>query len=116
MPTVIELEAPADVHTPVELPAGILPIATFLAAHPGMLEVVNEGIQHLHQVFPETSGFRLALKADPDIADWTYLVVSVKTASPVAEAHARLKKFVETWWLAHSAQCGDVLLFNVEYL
>jgi len=117
MPAVFALpDAPPDLEVQVDA-AEVLPqIAAFLAKHPGLQEVLHDGIQHLRKAFPESRCFILALEADPEIPGWDYLVVSVKTALRVADAHARLDTFADAWWLAHIAQFGDVLLFDLEYV
>jgi len=119
MSAVLELPQPVP---QVEMwgvwPEGAQPIAAFLAKHPGLLEVLNTGLHHFSQLFPfpDRSGFTLALETDPEIAGWKYLAVSVQTTLPVAEAHGRLQRFDEQWWLEHVAQFGDVLLFDLEYV
>jgi len=90
-------------------------ITAFLAKHPGLLEVLTEGLWHLHQAFPESDRFTIALEADRESPDWEYAVVCVQTALPVPAAHDRLDAFTRTWLLEHTAQLGDTVLFDVEY-
>lgn len=93
------------------------PIATFLAKHgEELLELLNEGIQHLHKAFPESQSFVLTLEADRELTDWEYLVVLVKTSLPMEEGNARLNAFTNSWLLGHVAQIGDKLLFDLEYV
>ena len=96
--------------------AVLRPIAAFLAKHEeGLLALLHDGIRHLHKAFPESRGFLLTLEADRELPDWEYLVVSVTTALPVEEAHARLNVFADAWLLDHFAQIDDKLLFDLEY-
>lgn len=97
--------------------AMLRPIATFLAKHEdGLLELLSEGIRHLHNAFPESRGFVLTLEVDPELPDWEYLVVSIKTSLTVEEANARLNAFTNSWLFDHVAQIGDKLLFDLEYV
>ena len=91
------------------------PIASFFAKHPGLLELLNDGIQHLRHVFPESRGFTMTLEADREVSDWEYLVIRVKTTLPVEEAHTCMVTFDEEWLLDRSAAIGGKLLFDVEY-
>ncbi len=96
--------------------AVLRPIAAFLAKHEeGLLALLHDGIRHLHKAFPESRSFLLTLEADRELPDWEYLVVSVTTALPVEEAHARLNVFADAWLLDHVAQIDDKLLFDLEY-
>jgi hypothetical protein len=117
MPAVFALpDVPPEVTVQVDT-AEVLPqIAAFLAKHPGLREVLYAGIQRLHQTFPESSEFLLALEEDPEIAGWESLVVLVKASLPVDTVHARLTTAFDPWWLEHIAQFGNVLLFDVEYV
>ncbi len=91
-------------------------IATFLAKHDAkLLELLNEGIRHLHEAFPESQSFKLVLDADREIPGWEYLVVSVKTSLSAEEAHARLNAFADAWLLDHMAQVNGTLLFDLEH-
>lgn len=99
-----------------EREAVLRPIAAFLAKHDArLLELLNEGIRHLHEAFPESRGFKIVLDADREIPGWEYLVVSVKTSLPAEEAHARLNAFADAWLLDHMAQVDGTLLFDLEY-
>jgi exonuclease VII large subunit len=95
--------------------AQLQPIASFLAKHPGLLEVLNDGIQHLHHAFPGNRGFTMTLEADREVSNWEYLVVRVKTNLSVEDAHKCMAAFDEEWLLDRSAAIGDTLLFDVEY-
>ncbi len=96
--------------------AAMQQIAAFLAKHEGLLELLNEGIQHLRQAFPENRSFMVTLEADREAPNWAYLVVSIKTSLPVEEADSHLDAFADAWLLDHVAQIGDKLLFDLEYL
>jgi hypothetical protein len=96
--------------------AVLRPIAAFLAKHDArLLELLNEGIRHLHEAFPESRGFKIVLDADREIPGWEYLVVSVKTSLPAEEAHARLNAFADAWLLDHMEQVDGTLIFDLEY-
>jgi hypothetical protein len=117
MPTVFDLpHVPPGVQVQADTANASRQIAAFLAKHPGLLEVLAEGLWYLHQAFPESDRFTIALEADRESPDWEYAVVCVQTALPVEEAHRRLDTFTRAWLLEHTAQLGDALLFDVEYV
>lgn len=98
-----------------EREAALRTVAAFLAKHDArLLELLNEGIQHLRKVFPESRGFKIGLEADREVPGWEYLAVSVKTSLPAEEAHARLNAFAEAWLLDHMAQIDGALVFDLE--
>jgi hypothetical protein len=119
MSTVFEFpRVPAGVQVHADTADASQQIAAFLAKHPGLLEVITEGLGHLHQAFPESQmdAYEIDLEADREVADWEYLVIRVKTALPVETAHARITAFDETWLLDHSAKIGGRVIFDVEYV
>ena len=61
-----------------------------VAKHPGLLDVLTEGLWYLHQVFPESDRFAIALESGRESPGWEYAAVYVQTALPVPEAHDRL--------------------------
>ncbi len=105
-------QAATEMHETFER---LQPIASFFAKHPGLLEVLNDGIQHLRHAFPDSRGFTMTLEADREVSDWEYLVIRVKTNLPVEEAHTCMAAFDEEWLLDRSAAIGGMLLFDVEY-
>jgi hypothetical protein len=117
MPAVFALpDVPSEVTVQVDTVEVLPQIAAFLDKHPGLQAVLQAGIQRLHQTFPDSSAFLLALEADPEIAGWDSLVVLVKTSLRVDTVHGRLTTAFDPWWLEHIAQFGNVLLFDVEYV
>ncbi|ETX05407.1 hypothetical protein [Candidatus Entotheonella palauensis] len=81
-----------------------------------LLELLNEGIRHLHKAFPESQCLILALEVDHELPDWEYLAVSIKISLSVEEANSRLNAFTHSWLLRHAAEVGDRLLFDLEYV
>ena len=116
MSTVFEFpRVPAGVQVHADTADASQQIAAFLAKHPGLQEILTEGLEHFHQAFPESDRFTIALETDPESSDWAYVVVSVQTALPVPEAHDRMNAFTWGWLQEHTAQLGDTVLFDVEY-
>lgn len=92
MPTVFALlNMPSEGKVQVDTPEELQHVAAFCDEHPGLSDVLHEGIQHLLQTaFPESPGVTITLEADPDMAGWEWLVVSVKTPRSAADAQAHL--------------------------
>jgi hypothetical protein len=103
-------------RTQAERGAVLRAIAAFLAKHDArLLELLNEGIQHLRLAFPQSHGFTITLEADREVSDWEYLVIRVKTTLSMEDAHTCMAAFDEEWLLDRSAEIGGTLLFDVEY-
>jgi hypothetical protein len=80
-----------------------------------LLDLLLQAYPKLAGLFEPGCTIRLGRACDPDIADRTYLLVTVMTALPVSDALTRMDRFADEWWLDQIAKAGRDLVFVVDF-
>ena len=91
-------------------------IDAFLKRYPFLLPVLKEALDPLRKTFGETATLSVAVETDPEVEDWEYLVVAVRTTLPAEEAQTQLDAFDASWWLEHLPRAQGKLLFTLEFV
>ena len=86
----------------------------FLAQNQKLLELLRSVGVKLHDYFPG-SPLRLELIHDPEIENFSQLVVRVITELPVDDAMDRLDRFDYEWWLEHLCEAENKICVNLEF-
>ena len=107
--------AEADWHAlyEIENPAEV---DAYVAAHPVVASILSEAPSHVAAAFDEAPRLVLRHEIDPDDEPASdYLVVDIMTMRDAAEAHDRLNRFDDEWWvdeaLPRVARAGATVVF-----
>ena len=93
-----------------------VPAGAFALDRTYLLDLLLEAYPRLGSLFEPGCVVRLERATDPDLADRIYLLVTVMTSLPVAEALARMDRFADEWWLDHIGEAGRDLVFDVDFV
>jgi len=91
------------------------PVKRFLAEHPGVTQVLLEAKKPLQDAFGKDIQVAVAVTSNPEIAAGEFLLSSIQTSLSARQAHTRLDKFDETWWLDNAPRVQGQLIFTVAF-
>jgi hypothetical protein len=91
-------------------------VDAFLNRYPFLGLLLMESVDPLKAHFGETAMLSLTVEADPEVADWEYLVIAVRTTFPADQAQAQLEAFDADWWLEKLPYAQGKLLFTLEFV
>ena len=98
-----------EIENPTEVDA-------YVAEHPIVAAILSEAPSHVAAAFGEASSLVLRHEIDPDDKPASdYLIVDIMTTSDADDAHERLTRFDDAWWiddaLPRVARAGATIVF-----
>jgi len=91
-------------------------VDAFLKRYPFLLPLLKESVDQLRAHFGETTTLSVMVETDPEVEDWEYLVIAVRTTLPADQAQAQLDAFGAAWWLDKLPCAQGELLFTLEFV
>ena len=91
-------------------------VDAFLKRYPFLLLLLKESVDPLGEIFGDETMLSVSVETDPEVEDWEYLVIAVRTTLPAEQASAQLDAFDAAWWLEHLPRAQDKLLFTLEFV
>ena len=91
-------------------------VDAFLTRYPFVVSLLRECIDPLWGIFGDQTTLSVTVEADPEVEDWEYLVIAVRTTLPADEAQARLDAFDTAWWLDALPRAQGKVLFTLEFV
>src|SRR5712691_4503259 len=91
-------------------------VDAFLTRYPFVVSLLRECIDPLWEIFGDQTTLSVTVEADPEVEDWEYLVIAVRTTLPADEAQARLDAFDAVWWLDALPRAQGKVLFTLEFV
>jgi hypothetical protein len=91
-------------------------VDAFLTRYPFLVPLLRESVDPLRKIFGDQGMLSLTVETDPEVEDWEYLVVAVRTTLSADEAQAQLDAFDADWWLNKLPHAQGKLLFTLEFV
>jgi hypothetical protein len=91
-------------------------VDAFLNRYPFLILLLKESVDPLKAHFDETAILSVTVETDPEVEDWEYLVIAVRTTLPADEAQARLDAFDAAWWLDALPRAQGKVLFTLDFV
>jgi hypothetical protein len=91
-------------------------VDTFLERYPFLRPILQESLDPLRKIFGETAPLAVYVETDPEVDDWEYLVIALRTTFSADQAQAQLDAFGAAWWLEQLPRAQGKLLFTLEFV
>ncbi len=91
-------------------------VDVFLKCYPFLLLLLKESVDPLREIFGDETMLSVSVETDPEVEDWEYLVIAVRTTLPADQAQAQLDAFDAAWWLDNLPRAQGKLLFTLEFV
>ena len=90
-------------------------VLAYLDTKPGILtKFLDTAFDKIHAYFP-TSKLYLEVMDDPEIKNYTHLVITISPTDEPETAFNIFQKFKQEWWIKASNEVKDTLLIILEY-
>ena len=91
-------------------------VDAFLTRYPFLVLLLKESVGPLWEIFGDPTTLSVTVETDPEVEDWEYLVIAVRTTLPADQAQAQLDAFGAAWWLDTLPRAQGKLLFTLEFV